>query len=657
MAITNYFLIGVALGTFLITLFVYRGKKDAVRQSFLLLGSGFSFWTISVALMSMTKSPLFITPIFISSFLAFGGFYLLARTFPSTTEILRWQDYLILSPMIALAIPLFLGGIMESVIFHADGTMQPVHGAAFPFFVLTALAYLVAGIDLIIKKWKKSSGRQKMQIRYLALGLSISFFIIFFADILLPALGIYQFNVLGAATPIIFVGFTAYAIVQHQFLDIRVVIQRGLVYTVLLVLIVSLYLLIIHVLTASFHQSLNVSAVTGAALTTLLGIFTVPYIDQYLRKKTDRFFFKDRYNYSEALYTLSEAINAHVRLSDTVTYAEESLKKIFKTEVVVIKLVNTPQMFLTDPNTQLQRLATLTLPITFEHKVIATLYMGEKLSGHAYTEEDLALLRTFAHQAATAFENARLFKEVADYSADLENRVSQRTEQIKELQAAQQRMLIDISHNIQTPLTIVKAQLGVMEELSENSEDLQLFEKSIDDISSFIRELLNLAQLEAIGLTQKANFDLSALVTDQLEYFEVIAESKGIALRSHVEPDSVIYGNVEMCKQLLDNLVSNAFKYTEQTTKEQLVSLVLTKTATTVTLTIADTGIGIAEGELPLIFAKFYRSDDAKKKASGTGLGLAFVETITKLHNGTVAVSSQLGQGTTFTLTFPLSEK
>ena len=172
-------------------------------------------------------------------------------------------------------------------------------------------------------------------------------------------------------------------------------------------------------------------------------------------------------------------------------------------------------------------------------------------------------------------------------------------------------------------------------------------------VSDFIRQLLHLARLE--GSSYDADFsslDLSALAREQIEYFEVMAKENKVDIISNISPRIQIFGNKQLLAEMLTNLVSNAIKYRNIKVKS-VVTILLKETGQSIQLSVRDNGIGIAPEDIPKIFTCFYRASSDAHLPAGAGLGLAIAERIVLKHQGTMSVSSALGKGTEFRITFP----
>jgi len=148
---------------------------------------------------------------------------------------------------------------------------------------------------------------------------------------------------------------------------------------------------------------------------------------------------------------------------------------------------------------------------------------------------------------------------------------------------------------------------------------------------------------------------LDALVTEVIEDFRERAGRKGVALSAGEVSGAVVLGDAIALRQLVANLVENGICYTEPGGS---VTLHLSSQGECLVLGVEDTGIGIAAEDLPRVFSEFYRGANAREYAAeGTGLGLAIVKAIAERHGGSVAVESNLGHGTRFTVTLPATHR
>lgn len=497
------------------------------------------------------------------------------------------------------------------------------------------------------KKFRELSGRKKEQIKYILLGWGLFLFGAIVVSGILPlVLGKANLSKLGPFFSIFMVGATTYAILRHRLLDIRIVIQRGLIYIVLFIMITIVYISGLQILGTILHNVTDTAVIFTAGATMIIGIIFFHPLENYFRKATDHIFFKDKYDYANALHELSKVLHTNVSKADIVKNSIDLLKKILKTNYVDFQFPNENSVL--NPSWK----AEFSTPIVFENKEIGLLELGKKLSGDKYTISDKKLLETFACQASVALEKGSLYQKVEEYNSHLEELVENRTEEIKRLQEDQKQAMIDISHNLQTPLSVIRGELELLGESSEEKEKMIVVKKSLERVSRFIRQLLHLSKLNHSAYNLEMSLvDISKIIEDQVEYFEVMAEEKKIQLDAFIEKGLKINGNKKLLEELVTNLVVNAITYRKKSNQDK-IAISLIKNKTNISLLVEDNGMGISGADLPEIFNRFYRGS-RKSNTSGTGLGLAICKKIIEAHNGTISVTSTKGDKTVFLATFP----
>lgn len=449
---------------------------------------------------------------------------------------------------------------------------------------------------------------------------------------------------------ILLIAFTAYAILRYKFLDIRIVVQRSFLYSVTMAATATIYFGIFFAAGEIFRQKTDLADSLSAIGAAIIVVVSFPNFEKFFRKKTDRFFFKDKYDYAEALQKLSEILNHNLDLNDLLTKVCQTLKEIFRTQQAEVVLGNLYDRQLSVNPNKSQTYKELSLPIIMENDPVGFVAVGLKLSGDVYDGQDVKLLTTFANQAAVAIKKAELYEKIKEYARELETRVEERTAEIKSLQEEQKQMMLDISHALQTPLTVLKGELEAAEH-RKPSRKLNTLGRSIDETSKFIYDLLNLAKLEQQKLRfEKLNF--SQLLSGVIEYFAVLARERGIAVASRIQKGIHILGQKDKLEELVTNLLSNSMKYVLDK-KEKKIWINLEGREGVVKLIVTDNGIGISPADLPHIFDRFYQVRNRNNvRTKGGGLGLAIAKKIIEKHNGMIEVESQPGQGTKFIITF-----
>lgn len=225
---------------------------------------------------------------------------------------------------------------------------------------------------------------------------------------------------------------------------------------------------------------------------------------------------------------------------------------------------------------------------------------------------------------------------------------------LDDLFRAQQHLVADVSHELRTPLATIQGNLdllrrGALEDADARREAIGSIEAETNAMSRLVADLLLLAQADAGLKLELQPVELDTLLLEAYRHAQSHAQS--VKVRLGDEDQALVMGDADRLRQLLRNLVDNALKYTPVGE----VTLSLLCEAGWVRVSVADTGIGIAPEDIPHIFERFYRSDKARTRGrGGAGLGLSIAKWIAEAHNGRIAVESQAGSGSVFTVWLPL---
>lgn len=220
--------------------------------------------------------------------------------------------------------------------------------------------------------------------------------------------------------------------------------------------------------------------------------------------------------------------------------------------------------------------------------------------------------------------------------------------------AAQQRFVSDASHELRAPLTAIQANLELLQrhaDMSGADRDEALAEAARESsrLSRLVADLLALARADAGVPIKRALVDLDVIVLDAVATARTLAHGQVVTLETF-EPVQV-HGDEDRLKQLLLILLDNALKYTPVSGS---VAVGLRHRREDAELIVRDTGVGIADQDLPHVFERFYRSDPARgRDPGGTGLGLPIAQWIVHQHGGQIDIASRPGEGTTVTVRVP----
>jgi signal transduction histidine kinase/CheY-like chemotaxis protein len=237
----------------------------------------------------------------------------------------------------------------------------------------------------------------------------------------------------------------------------------------------------------------------------------------------------------------------------------------------------------------------------------------------------------------------------------LREELSAALERAEAASEAKSTFLATMSHEIRTPLNGV---LGLTQSLEadetspERREKLRVISQSGETLRAILNDVLDMSKIEAGKLTLEAvDFDLRGVLDDVAAAFAPVAAQKGLALTVRAETAQWRRGDPVRVRQILTNLLSNALKFTHVGE----VEVALDETEAGVRLQVRDSGIGMAEAELALLFTKFVQADaSTTRRYGGTGLGLAITREIVELMDGSVVVHSTPNLGSTFIVDLPL---
>lgn len=222
--------------------------------------------------------------------------------------------------------------------------------------------------------------------------------------------------------------------------------------------------------------------------------------------------------------------------------------------------------------------------------------------------------------------------------------------------ARERRLIADASHELKTPLTVINSNAQMLERWADRDESLRresiaTIRAESANMARVLNALLTLAKTDDGRALAMEPVELALVVKDAASALRPTAEEKRLSLDVEVEGPLWVTGESGLLRQLITNLTENAIKFTA-TGGVRVNARAAAKRAR---IEVCDTGMGIPASALPHVFERFYRADPAHSRTvEGTGLGLAVVRNIVRVHNGTVSVTSEEGKGTTFIIDVPL---
>jgi signal transduction histidine kinase len=289
----------------------------------------------------------------------------------------------------------------------------------------------------------------------------------------------------------------------------------------------------------------------------------------------------------------------------------------------------------------------LAVPLLRENDLMGVLTVW-RTEVRSFTDQQIALLKTFADQAVIAIENVRLFNEIQDKSRQLEVASRHKSE-----------FLANMSHELRTPLNAIIGFTRIVMRRSQESlepkqhENLEKILASGQHLLALINSILDLSKIEAGRVdVHPVNVSLAAVLEQCARTVEPLLKADVVRLVSESHGDlPQMYVDEGKLRQIVINLLSNAARFTERGS----IRLQVQAANGSVAIAVSDTGIGIPANKLDLVFEEFEQADASSTRVyGGTGLGLAIARRLARLMGGDVTAESTLGSGSRFTLTLPL---
>jgi signal transduction histidine kinase len=607
------------------------------------------------------------------------------------------------APALALvygASPFFGGAFIVLILLSLSRTSTAVfrgYAALFNVFRGYLVALLLLAIFTLIRAFRQASLQEsRAQIKWIFLGVGLG---------LAPFIFLYQIpRVLGFHPPLtedsaavffIFIPLgLALAIFRFRFLNVEIVINRSLVYSLLTVLTVSIYMFSVMVfrdLPVKLFAASETAVSLGSAL--LAAIAFQPARGR-IQALVDRSFFRKSYDYKRAILEFNEGARAVLSQSDLIDFLAAHIQAVLPVERLSIiigaahsgeirllypergeadesasllpmlsagRVCARPESVSTEEDIDLSQDESLktrgweiAVPLAFKStSLTGGLLLGKKRSGQRFTAEDIELLRGLAMDMSLSLERLRLQEEIICERAA--------KEKLDELNRLKTEFVSTVSHELRTPLTSIQGLSELLEagKVTDDGTREEIHHTLASESARLSRLLRNILDFGKIEQQTKAydlrTADIGLLIRDLVKVFRPQLEEGGFAVELNLPPQPVPADvDRDAIEQLIVNLIDNAMKYS---TRKKRIGIDLLEAPDKVEIRVRDQGIGIPLEESERIFGNFFRgSGAARVNPKGVGLGLKIVKHIVEAHCGEILVDSRPSVGSTFRVIIPRSK-
>jgi signal transduction histidine kinase len=285
------------------------------------------------------------------------------------------------------------------------------------------------------------------------------------------------------------------------------------------------------------------------------------------------------------------------------------------------------------------------VPIAVGHELLGNLVILRGAAAPDLSEAELGAIEQISRELGRMVLNTRLYETERRLVAELQ-----------EIDRYKGELIATISHELKTPLTSIIGHTELLEELSTEVDSVQAISRNAQRLNRLIENLLNYSRIQDRREHARRAVDLTVLCENSLDLLAVQAEQGGLQVKLASPPAPVVvYGDPEELARVIDNILSNAVKYTPAGGR---VDVAVIADGSWGEVACTDTGLGISVVDQSHLFSAFHRSSNPEALSiPGTGLGLAISRRIAELHGGDILVESTLGEGSTFRVRLPLSDR
>jgi len=691
-----------------------KDRKKILNITYFFLAFSVAIWSFSYSIWLLQKDAL--SALFWARTLNFGSSLIPVFYLHWILSLLNLKRKKLLIFFYVFTFIFLMFGYSSSFIYGTKSILQ------FPYFPQANWLYilwLVLGwggvivytFRLLIIEINRTQGNYRTQLNYVLIGSAIGFlggttnhFLMLGLD-WFPPFG----SPLAGLYPLVF----AYAMIKHRLMDIKFVLRQ---YSVSLISFLIIAIPATYVI--QFYEKLVPSYKTVINFTILfLAIYFFPICRDYFYRIANKYFFSSLYDSAQVIAKLSDKLRSTLYLEKVYEYIFESLNNAFHlkafgimsfdekkgtyyvrynkgfeigslTEYEAVPVLekmfikqNKPivvdEIKVDNHDSKAKKLlnflkktgVAILMPLNVKDKTVGLLALGEKESGDIFNSEDYKVLDVVSAQSAIAIENAMLYDESQKFTIKLEKEVEKATkelkdanEKLKKLDESKSEFISIASHQLRTPLTVVKGYVSMILEgsfgkISATQRDsLDKVYQSNERLIHLVENLLNLSRIESGRLQFKyETMNLETVVDSVFEELTSKAKEKKLKFeyKKPAKPLPKVVIDQEKIRQVIMNLIDNSIKYTAKGS----VTVSVKKEADNIEFCVSDTGMGVDPDDIPHLFQKFQRGTGTfLVHTEGTGLGLYVAREMIEQHKGKIWVESKgKNKGSKFIFTIPIN--
>lgn len=304
------------------------------------------------------------------------------------------------------------------------------------------------------------------------------------------------------------------------------------------------------------------------------------------------------------------------------------------------------------------------IPLKAGKTLLGIFVLGDKASGDIYSDQDLNVLEILGPQISIAIQNALSYDEIRRFNITLKKKVKDATKdlrkanrELRHLDKLKDEFVYIATHELKTPVTVMKGYVSMIQN-GDYGEVPKKLKTALDEINAanlqlvqLVNDLLGIARSEATSMKVKTKpTQICPVVDDTLSGLEPLAKQKSLKL-SHTCGTSklMVMSDPDRLKEVVNNLVSNAIKYSDSGT----ISITHVVEKDHIVTHVTDQGVGLSKEDQKRIFTRFFRAEEQAGRVPGTGLGTFIVKQLVEKMGGKIWFQSQLGKGTTFSFSLP----